>query len=54
VALVAERYGVRFGVAKTVADRLAPDGSIDSDFVRCLHSASAHAAQVAARVAGIS
>jgi 5'-methylthioadenosine/S-adenosylhomocysteine nucleosidase len=51
VAMVAHRYGVPFGVAKTVSDRLTPEGSIESDFSCCLRSSAAHAAQVAARIA---
>jgi len=52
VALAADRYGVPFAAAKTVADRLAPDGStIESDFSLTLRASAAHAAEVAARVA---
>jgi adenosylhomocysteine nucleosidase len=46
VAWTSERYGVPFAVAKTVADRLAPDGTISSDFSRTLKAAAGHAAQV--------
>jgi adenosylhomocysteine nucleosidase len=54
VALVADRYGIPFVAAKTVADRLAPDGrAIESDFALCLESSAAHAAEVAARAAGV-
>ena len=53
VALVADRYGVPFAAAKTVADRLAPDGSIESDFSLTLRSSAAHAAEVAAKAAGL-
>ena len=44
VAQLASRLGIPFVVAKTVADRLNPDGSIESDFRACLDAASAHAA----------
>ncbi len=47
VAQVAEKLGVPFVVAKTVADRLFPDGSIESDFRTCLEAASRNAARVA-------
>lgn len=54
VALAARRYRVPFVAAKTVADRLAPDGhGIEHDFARCLKKASAHAAEVVARAAGV-
>lgn len=46
VAQVASRAGVPFGVLKTVADRLSPDGSIGHDFVRTLDSAAQSAARV--------
>lgn len=48
VAQVAERLGVPFVVAKTVADRLLPDGSIEQDFRTCLSRASANAGLVLA------
>jgi adenosylhomocysteine nucleosidase len=51
VAWTAARYGVPFVVAKTVADRLEPDGTIGQDFVRCLRSSAGHAAVVARRIA---
>ena len=44
VAQVATRLGIPFVIAKTVADRLCPDGTIEADFRACLVSASAHAA----------
>jgi adenosylhomocysteine nucleosidase len=44
VAQIAGRLGIPFVVAKTVADRLNPDGSIESDFRTCLDAACAHAA----------
>ncbi len=44
VAQLADRLGLPFVVAKTVADRLCPDGSIESDFRACLGAASEHAA----------
>jgi 5'-methylthioadenosine/S-adenosylhomocysteine nucleosidase len=44
VAQACLRLGLPFVVAKTVADRLQPDGSIESDFRRCLEAASANAA----------
>ncbi len=46
VAQVATRAGVPFGILKTVADRLSPDGSIGHDFVRTLDSAAQSAARV--------
>ncbi len=46
VAQVAARAGVPFGVLKTVADRLSPDGSIGHDFVRTLNAAAQSAARV--------
>lgn len=44
VAQLAHRLEIPFVIAKTVADRLNPDGSIESDFRKCLDAASAHAA----------
>lgn len=44
VAQVADRLGIPFVVAKTVADRLNPDGTIESDFRKCLDAACDHAA----------
>jgi 5'-methylthioadenosine/S-adenosylhomocysteine nucleosidase len=53
VAQVAVRAGVPFGILKTVADRLSPDGSIGHDFVRTLNAAAQSAARVLERfVAG--
>jgi adenosylhomocysteine nucleosidase len=46
VAQVAERLSVPFVVAKTVADRLRPDGSVEQDFRKCLQSAARNAANV--------
>lgn len=50
LAQVAQRLGLAFVVAKTVADRLCPDGTIESDFRSCLVAAAANAARVLARV----
>jgi 5'-methylthioadenosine/S-adenosylhomocysteine nucleosidase len=44
VAQVAHALGIPFVVGKTVADRLNPDGSIESDFRACLAAACEHAA----------
>jgi len=44
VAQVAGQLGIPFVVAKTVADRLSPEGSIESDFRECLDAACEHAA----------
>ncbi|MBS1962132.1 MAG: 5'-methylthioadenosine/S-adenosylhomocysteine nucleosidase [Bdellovibrionales bacterium] len=44
VAHAAERLGLPFLVVKTVSDRLSPDGSIESDFRKCLDAAAANAA----------
>jgi 5'-methylthioadenosine/S-adenosylhomocysteine nucleosidase len=46
VAQIASRAGIPFVVAKTVSDRLSPDGSIAGDFERCLRSAAANVAGV--------
>lgn len=46
VAQLAHRLGIPFVVGKTVADRLNPDGSIESDFRACLDAACSHAAAV--------
>jgi adenosylhomocysteine nucleosidase len=46
VAQTALQLGIPFAVAKTVADRLRPDGSIEQDFNRCLHAASRNAARL--------
>jgi adenosylhomocysteine nucleosidase len=48
IAQVARRFDVPFAVAKTVADRLNPDGSIETDFELCLDSAARNAAVVLA------
>ncbi len=45
VAQIAHRLGVPFVVAKTVADRLHPDGSISTDFSQSLEAAAANAAR---------
>ncbi|MGK5081712.1 hypothetical protein WDW37_00280, partial [Bdellovibrionota bacterium FG-1] len=45
VAQVASRLKLPFVVAKTVADCLNPDGSIENDFRTCLEAASVHAAK---------
>jgi adenosylhomocysteine nucleosidase len=50
VAQVATRLGIPFVVAKTVADRLCPDGSIESDFRACLDAAARNAASVLRRL----
>lgn len=44
VAQVATKLQIPFVVMKTVADRLSPDGSIESDFRATLSAASNHAA----------
>jgi adenosylhomocysteine nucleosidase len=46
VAQIAHRIGLPFVVAKTVSDRLQPDGTIESDFRRCLEAAARNAASV--------
>jgi adenosylhomocysteine nucleosidase len=46
VAQVAERLRVPFVVAKTVADRLFPDGTIENDFRTCLNAASKNAGKL--------
>ncbi len=46
VAQVCRKMGIPFVVAKTVADRLNPDGSISSDYKTFLKSASERAAQI--------
>lgn len=46
IALTAHKLGLPFIVAKTVADRLHPDGTIENDFVSCLKSAAKNAAQL--------
>jgi 5'-methylthioadenosine/S-adenosylhomocysteine nucleosidase len=46
IAQVASKLGIPFAVAKTVADRLTPDGSIESDYRTCLHAAAENAARV--------
>ncbi len=52
VAQVSTRLGIPFVVAKTVADRLLPDGSIESDFRKCLEAAARNSAVVAGVVLG--
>lgn len=46
VSQTAGLWGIPFVVAKTVADRLAPDGTIEQDFQSCLRHASQNAARV--------
>ncbi len=46
VAQIANRLNIPFVVAKTVADRLNPDGSIGNDFLTCLDAACKNAAEV--------
>ena len=46
VAQICSRLNLPFVVMKTVADRLTPDGKIESDFVACLNSAADNAAAV--------
>jgi adenosylhomocysteine nucleosidase len=46
IAQVAARLKLPFVIAKTVADRLQPDGTIESDFWACLQGASRNAAAV--------
>jgi adenosylhomocysteine nucleosidase len=46
VAQIARRLGLPFVVAKTVTDRLQPDGTIANDFVACLRAAAANAGRV--------
>jgi 5'-methylthioadenosine/S-adenosylhomocysteine nucleosidase len=48
VAHVADRLQIPFLVAKTVSDRLNPDGSISSDFTACLRAAAKNAADILA------
>ena len=45
IAQLATRIGIPFIVAKTVADRLKPEGTIESDFRSCLNFAAGNAAQ---------
>lgn len=46
VAQMAKKLDITFLVAKTVADRLLPDGSIESDFRACLEAAARNSALV--------
>ena len=46
IGVVAERAGVPFLIAKTVSDRLLPDGSIENDFTLFLKQASQNAARI--------
>lgn len=47
VAQVASKYQIPFFVAKTVSDKLNPDGSIEADFQKFLTTAAKNAAMVA-------
>lgn len=46
IGYVANKAGIPFIIAKTVSDRLLPDGSIESDFTLFLEEASKNAAMV--------
>jgi adenosylhomocysteine nucleosidase len=46
IAQVALRLGLPFIIAKTVSDRLKPEGTIESDFVACLEGACENAATI--------
>jgi len=46
IAQLALKLNLPFVVAKTVSDRLNPDGSIENDFKSCLEAACDHAARV--------
>jgi len=46
VAQVCTRLNLPFVVMKTVADRLSPEGNIESDFVACLNAAADNAAAI--------
>lgn len=46
VAQISKKLQIPFLVAKTVADRLLPDGSIESDFQACLTAAARNSALV--------
>jgi adenosylhomocysteine nucleosidase len=46
VAQVCARLNLPFVVMKTVADRLSPEGNIESDFVACLNAAADNAAAI--------
>jgi 5'-methylthioadenosine/S-adenosylhomocysteine nucleosidase len=50
VAQLCRRVGLPFVVIKTVADRLAPDGTIQSDFLKCLEAAAANASGIFSRL----
>jgi adenosylhomocysteine nucleosidase len=46
VAQICTRLNIPFVVMKTVADRLLPDGNIESDFMTFLNAAADHAAAI--------
>ncbi len=50
IGYVANKVGVPFIIAKTVSDRLLPDGTIKSDFKLFLEKASKNAAKVTAKL----
>jgi adenosylhomocysteine nucleosidase len=50
VAFLSEKLGIKFVVAKTVADRLLPDHSIETDFSKFLEYAAKNAAHVMKQV----
>ena len=53
IAQVATKYSIPFIIAKTVSDKLNPDGSIESDFQKFLKLASRNAAMIAIDVIAI-
>lgn len=53
IAQAACRLGIPFVVAKTVADRLLPSGSIEADFRACLEAAAENAAAVLTELLGV-
>lgn len=50
VAQVCRKLGIPFAVAKTVADRLTPDGTISSDYLQFLNSAANRAGLILERI----
>jgi adenosylhomocysteine nucleosidase len=46
VAQICARLNLPFVVMKTVADRLSPEGKIESDFIACLNAAADNAAAI--------
>jgi adenosylhomocysteine nucleosidase len=50
IAQVCSRMKVPYAVAKTVSDRLLPDGTVEGDFQKTLQSAAAMAAEVVSHV----